>query len=175
MKSWFARSRETRPNIYGLMYYAAEVFKNDGVRYSPLKCSRNIKAGVGGKLNGTEINNGRCDAFANWNRWHSGSEGLAEMRLPLCSSAEGSLPPANAFLFLFFLRTRTKHWRWGAGLMLRLSLDEKKRRERDRKKGRAFNTQRAEMCFIKRFSELRGEKKASVSDSPLITDPLWLR
>lgn len=81
------------------MYYAAEVFKNDGVRYSPLKCSCNIKAGVGGKLNGTEINNGRCDAFANWNRWHSRSEGLAEMRLHCVQVLRAPFHRSHFFLF----------------------------------------------------------------------------
>lgn len=43
-----------------------------------MKRSCNIKAREGGKLNGTEINNGRLDVFANWNRWHLGSKGLRQ-------------------------------------------------------------------------------------------------
>lgn len=30
---------------------------------------------MGGKLNGTEINNGGVDVFANWDLWHLGQKG----------------------------------------------------------------------------------------------------
>lgn len=29
---------------------------------------------MGGKLNGTKINNGRLDVFANWDLWHPGQK-----------------------------------------------------------------------------------------------------
>lgn len=74
------RAGETWLNIYSLMYYAAGAFKKRWLENSHLKCSCNIKARVGGKLNGTEINNGRLDVFANWDLWHSGSKGLRQAK-----------------------------------------------------------------------------------------------
>lgn len=123
------RAVETWANIYSLIYYAAEAFKKRWLENSHLKRSCNIKAGVGGKLNGTEINNGRLDVFANWNRWHFGSKGLCQAKPERSSSVvrHNSMlcSQAKSLSHWHLLMHANTSAQWPGGWNVTLSLDER--------------------------------------------------
>lgn len=74
------QQEKTWLDICSPMYYAAAAFRKIWLENSHQKCSCNIKARVGGEVNGTEINNGWLDVFANWDRWHFGSKGVCQAK-----------------------------------------------------------------------------------------------
>lgn len=161
------------------MYYAAGAFKKRWLENSHLKCSCNIKARVGGKLNGTEINNGRLDVFANWDLWHSGSKGLRQAKPfeefccvgvvrynnMLCSQTNTYTLRTWEFFIFFNTEYSSKHVQhW-----FQVENSGNVTLSWIREGGKAvFDTQRAEMSLIKRFSQLGKKKK----EKPCMSDSI---